>query len=325
MHGLGRLGRSVVQTNHTLGISCAVTGVVAMSIMDVVIKWLSPVYPLHEIVLVRTLIALLLTLIMVHFEGGLGLLRTKRPGLHAVRGLMIAVANMTFYLALAVMPIADAAALFYVAPLLITALSVPLLGEKVGPRRWFAIFIGFVGVILMSGVGTSTFKVTAILPLIAALAYAMTQLMTRKLGGTEKASVMAFYVGVVFLIVSVLFGMVFGDGFLEAAGGPHLTFLLRAWHWPDMDAIILMVFAGVLVAIVTYLLTQAYRVSEANLIAPFEYIVLPMAIVWGYLLWDDVPTFKTIAGIILISGSGVYVFVHEHITRKNEARMGGNV
>jgi len=322
MHGLGK---RVTQLNHSLGISCAVTGIVAMSVMDVVIKWLSPVYPLHEIVLIRTIIALLLTLIMVHYEGGLGLLKTKRPGLHAIRGSMIAVSNMTFYLALAVMPIADAAALFYVAPLLITALSVPLLGEKVGPRRWFAIFIGFAGVVLMSGVGTSTFKVTAILPLIAALSYAMTQLMTRKLGGTEKASVMAFYVGIVFLIVSVLFGMIFGDGFLEAAGGPNLAFLLRAWRWPDMNAIILMVFAGILVSIVVYLLTQAYRVSEANLIAPFEYIVLPMAIVWGYLLWDDIPTFKTIAGIILISGSGVYVFVHEHITRKNGARMGGNV
>ena len=315
----------MVQGNHSLGILCAVIGVVAMSVMDVVIKWLSPVYPLHEIVLVRTVIALFLTLIMVHFEGGLGLLKTKRPGLHIIRGSMIAVANMTFYLALAIMPIADAAALFYVAPLLITALSVPLLGERVGMRRWFAILIGFGGVILMSGVGTSTFKSAAALPLIAALAYALTQLMTRKLGDTEKASVMAFYIGVVFLIVSIGFGLTVGDGSLVGAGGPGLEFLLRAWHWPDSEAIILMVVCGALVAVVAYMLTQAYRISEANLIAPFEYIVLPMAIVWGYLLWDEIPTFKTIIGIILIGGSGIYVFVHERITRKNGSQMGGNV
>lgn len=310
----------MVHTNHTLGISCAVTGILAMSAMDVVIKWLSPVYPLHEIILVRTVIALLLTLIIVHFEGGLGLLKTKRPGLHFIRGSMIAVANMTFYLALALMPIAEASAMFYVAPLLITALSVPLLGEYVGARRWFAISFGFVGVVLMSGVGTSTFKIEALLPLIAALAYALTQLMTRKLGVTEKASVMAFYIGVVFIVVSAGFGLVVGDGHLVEAGGPGLEFLLRAWVMPDMDAIVLMVLCGGLVAVVAYMLTQAYRVSEANLIAPFEYIILPMAIIWGYVIWGEVPTFKTIIGIVLIAGSGTYVFAHERSERKKAAK-----
>ena len=306
----------MVQKNHALGISCAITGVVAMSVMDVVIKWLSPDYPLHEIVLFRTVIALLLTLIVVHFEGGLSLLKTKRPKLHIARGVMIAVANMTFYLALAVMPIAEAAALFYVAPLIITALSVPMLGETVGWRKWVAIFVGFMGVVLMSGLGTGAFKTQALLPVFAAFAYAITQLMTRKLGVTDKASVMSFYISVVFIIVSVGFGLSVGDGRFAADGGPGLEFLLRSWKIPDSNAIVLMSVCGLLVAIVGYMLSQAYKTTEANVIAPFEYIVLPLAILWGYLFWNEVPDSKALIGILLIGGAGLYVFLHERNAQK---------
>ena len=309
----------MVQENRTLGITCAVTGVVAMSIMDVVIKWLSPDYPLHEIVLIRTVVALFLTLIIVHFEGGFGLLKTKRPMLHFARGLMIVTANMAFYLALAVMPIAEAAALFYVAPLIIAGLSVPLLGEYVSRRQWMAISIGFMGVVLMSGLGTGSFKPEALLPVFAALAYALTQLMTRKLGVTDKASVMSFYIGVVFIIVSVAFGLTVGDGRFAASGGPALEFLLRPWRFPDTNALVLMIVCGFLVAVVAYMLSQAYRVAQANVIAPFEYVVLPLAILWGYLFWGEIPDFKAMIGIVLIGGSGLYVFLHERSGQKRVA------
>jgi len=290
-----------------------------MSIMDVVIKWLSPDYPLHEIILVRTVVALFLTLIIVHFEGGFALLKTRRPMLHFARGLMIVTANITFYLALAVMPIAEAAALFYVAPLIIAGLSVPLLGEYVSKRQWVAILTGFMGVVLMSGLGTGSFKSAALLPVFAALAYALTQLMTRKLGVTDKASVMSFYIGVVFIIVSVVFGLTVGDGRFAASGGPALEFLLRPWRLPDANSLMLMVVCGFLVAVVAYMLSQAYRVAEANVIAPFEYVVLPLAILWGYLFWNEVPDFKTMIGILLIGGSGLYVFLYERSGQKRVA------
>jgi len=309
----------VAKENHTLGITCAITGVVAMSIMDVVIKWLSPDYPLHEIILVRTVVALCLTLIIVHFEGGFVLLKTKRPMLHLIRGLMIVTANITFYLALAVMPIAEAAALFYVAPLIIAGLSVPVLGETVGSRRWAAIFIGFMGVVLMSGLGTDSFKIAALLPVFAALAYALTQLMTRKLGVTDKASTLSFYIGIVFLVVSVGFGLTVGDGRFVEAGGPGLEFLLRPWRMPDANALALMVVCGFLVAVVAYMLSQAYRITQANVIAPFEYVALPLAILWGYLFWNELPDFKAMIGIVLIGGSGLYVFIHERSVQKRVA------
>jgi len=296
-----------------------VTGVVAMSVMDVVIKWLSPDYPLHEIILVRSLVALVMTMAVIQFEGGLGLLKTQRPMLHVIRGLMVAAASMTFYMALAVMPIAEASALFYIAPLLITGLSVPLLGEHVGWRRWLAISVGFAGVILMSGIGTSSFKVASLLPMIAALAYALTQLLTRKLGVTDKASVMTFYISVVFIIISAGFWLVCGDGGFASLAGDDLQFLLRAWRLPDLYSLLLMVVCGVLVTVVFIMLAQAYRVSEANVIAPFEYVVLPLAILWGYLFWNEIPDPKTLIGIVLIGGAGLYVFIHERSLQKHES------
>ena len=309
-------------SNQLLGIVCILIGISSMTMMDAVIKWLSGAYPLHEIVLVRTVISLGLTLVMVHFEGGLGLLNTSRPGLHIVRGLMVTVANMSFYLSLSLMPIAEATGLFFVAPLIITGLSGPLLGEKVGLRRWLAVVVGFIGVVLISGIGTDSFRAPALLSLLAAFAYALTQISTRKLGITDKASVMAFYIGIVFIVISSGFWWFAGDGHLVEAGGPKLEFLLRAWTMPDQTGWLLMVVSGVLVAVVGYMLSQAYRIAKANVIAPYEFVALPLAVLWGVLFWGEYPSIQTVLGIVLIAGAGTFVFIRE---RRIAAQMGENV
>ena len=309
-------------SNQLLGIICVLIGISSMTMMDAVIKWLSGAYPLHEIVLVRTIISLGLTLVMVHFEGGLGLLNTSRPGLHIVRGLMVAVANMSFYLSLSLMPIAEATGLFFVAPLIITGLSGPLLGEKVGLRRWFAVVVGFIGVVLISGIGTDSFRAPALLSLLAALAYALTQISTRKLGITDKASVMSFYIGIVFIVISSGFWWFAGDGRFAESGGPNLEFLLRAWTMPDQTGWLLMVVSGVLVAVVGYMLSQAYRIAKANVIAPYEFVALPLAVLWGVLFWGEYPSIQTVLGIVLIAGAGTFVFIRE---RRIAAQMGENV
>ena len=290
--------------------------------MDAIIKWLSGGYPLHEIVLARTLVALILTVIMVHFEGGLGLLNTKRSKLHVTRGVLVAIANMSFYLSLAVMPIAQATGLFFIAPLLITGLSGPMLGEHVGWRRWVAIGVGFIGVILISGVGSGMINVMAFMPLIAALAYALVQVLARRLGCTDKASVMSFYISIVFLVISLAFWAIAGNGQYLGVGGENLSFLLRPWVMPNSHDIGLMLICGVLVAAAGYLLNQAYRVSMANVIAPFEYVALPLAILWGWLFWNEIPSFSTLLGIVLIGCAGLYVFVREHMIK---AQTSGSV
>jgi len=206
--------------NQTLGISCILIGMIIMPLMDAIIKILSDSYPLHEVVMVRSGVAILLTLVIVHFEGGLGLLVTKRPWLHLARGLLIAIANMAYYLALASMPLGLVTAIFFISPLLITALSVPLLGEHVGWRRWLAVVAGFIGVVIMMGVGAdNAFDLSALLPIVAAFGYALTQIITRKLGTTDKASVMSFYISFTFLFISFGFWVVVGDGSFAGQGG----------------------------------------------------------------------------------------------------------
>ena len=184
------------QNNANLGILFVLGGVFCISINDMMIKQLSGGYPLHEMVFVRSFIGILFSLIFVQMEGGWHILRTKQPLLHAVRGLLIVTSNMAFFLALAAIPLADATALFFAAPLFITLLSIPVLGEKVGPLRLGAVVFGFVGVIIMQrpweGVDTlGASRLILLLPVLAALTYALNQLMTRKLGVESKASALS--------------------------------------------------------------------------------------------------------------------------------------
>ena len=190
----------------SLGILFILIGVFCLSINDLMIKQLSDGYPLYQIVFVRSVIGLFLTLIIVQLEGGWSILRTSRPWLHTMRGILIVIANMTFFLALAVLPLADATALFFAAPLFITILSIPVLGEKVGLMRLGAVVVGFVGVLIMQRPWASNLEVSRIillLPVLAALTYAMNQLLTRKLGVSSKASAMAVYIQATFIVVSI--------------------------------------------------------------------------------------------------------------------------
>ncbi len=300
--------------NTLLGILCVMTGMATGSLMDATIKSLSGGYPLHEIVMARSVVAIFLTIFIVHLEGGLSMLVTKRPFVHLTRGLLIVVANMTFYMSISFMPLAEATALFFVSPLIITALSVPFLGEKVGWRRWFGIIVGFFGVIIMIRPGVNTISIYSFLPIIAASAYALTQITTRRLGVTEKASVMSFYISLTFIVVAGCFWWFIGDGSLSGQYDPKMDFLFRAWKMPDSGDAMLMVFVGILVAIVGYMLSQAYRIADASIVAPFEYVTLPLALLWGYLFWGEIPDIQAAIGMLLIVGSGLYIFLREKRT-----------
>tara|TARA_A100001037_G_C15149657_1_gene638356 strand:- start:1443 stop:2486 length:1044 start_codon:yes stop_codon:yes gene_type:complete len=294
-----------------LGILCIFGGVSALTLQDALIKWLSGTFPLHEITLARSVVAVVITLIIVHFEGGFGLLRTNRPVLHLARSVLLITANMCFFMGVASMPLAEATAVFFLAPLFITALSVPLLGEEVGLRRWIAVLVGMAGMIVMLRPGQGTIELVALFPVGAALAYALMQIVTRRLGATDRASSMALYVHVAFAIVSAGVGLSIGDGRLAGSDHPSIDFLFRAWSMPEGLEIVLLLGCGVLIAIGAYLLSQAYRVAPPAIVAPFEYAALPLALFWGIMLWGDWPDVSAMAGMALIVGSGLYVFYRE--------------
>lgn len=308
------------------GIVFILVGMAAISINDMLIKQLSGDYPLHEIVFVRSGIGLVLTLSLVQIEGGWTILRTRRPGLHLLRGLLVVVSNMSYFVALAVLPLAEATALFFAAPLFITLLSIPILGERVGMLRLGAVAAGFAGVLIMQRPWQDTAtlevgRIVLLLPVFAALTYALMQLMTRKLGATSRASVLAVHIQATFVLVSLGFYLVAGDGrFAAGSDNASVQFLLRAWVRPAAGDWWALIGLGANSAVIAYCLSQAYRLSDAATVAPFEYIGLPLAVFWGWLLWADLPDWEVWAGMALIVAAGLFVFLRERQTARQVAR-----
>ncbi|TMV10308.1 DMT family transporter [Ruegeria sediminis] len=315
-----------LQNRSAAGIAFIVAGMVAISINDMLIKQLSGDYPLHQMVFMRSSIGIVLSLFLVQVEGGVSLLRTRHPVLHTVRCLLVVISNMTFFVALAAAPLADVTALFFAAPLFITVLSIPILGEKVGPMRIGAVVVGFAGVIIMQspwegGTSIAADRIVLMLPVLSALTYALNQLMTRKLGATTKASALAVYIQGMFILVSIGFYLVAGDGrFAEGTDNPSLNFLLRAWTWPAEGDWPYFIWLGLNSGIVGYCLAQAYRVADAATVAPFEYVGLPLAVFWGWLVWGELPAPVVWLGISMIMGAGLFVFLREQQKARKIAR-----
>lgn len=308
------------------GILFILVGMFSISINDMLIKQLSGDYPLHQVVLTRSGIGIMFSLVMVQVEGGWSILKTDRPFLHIIRCLMVVISNMTYFVALAVLPLADATALFFAAPLFITLLSIPILREKVGPLRMGAVFVGFAGVIIMqrpwaSADALTVSRVVLMLPILSALTYAMLQLLTRKLGAESKASALAVYIQAMFIVVSLGFAVIAGDGrFAEGSDNASIQFLFRAWTWPAADDWPWMIGLGLNSAVIGYCLSQAYRLSDAATIAPFEYVGLPLAVFWGWLIWADLPDWEVWTGMALIVGAGLFVFLRERQKARRVAR-----
>jgi drug/metabolite transporter (DMT)-like permease len=309
-----------VKSTTTIGILCALIAGISFSLNDLGIKFLSGDYPLHQIVLTRASVGILFTLaIFIPMEGGYHNLKTKRLGLHFLRGLFVVLANMSFFLGLAALPLSEATAIFFVSPLVITLFSVIFLGERVGPWRWFAVASGLLGAFIMLRPGTSAFQYAALFPLGGAVGYAALHILTRKMGVTESASTMAFYIQLTFIFVSAFIGLLFGDGKYAGGSDPSVQFLLREWVWPQTSDLAIMAGVGVASAVGGYMISQAYRTTEAAIIAPFEYIALIMAIVWGITVFGEWPDAVSWLGILLILGAGLLVFWRESVLKKRIA------
>ena len=297
---------------NTQGILCLVGALGSLTISDSIIKWLSADLPLHQITLYRSCFALIAVMVFVHLEGGVATLKTGRPILHFVRGSMLVLANMFFFIALAAMPLADTVVLFYTAPLFICILSQPVLGEKVGLRRWSVIVVGMIGAIIMLRPGSDLFRAVSLLPIMAALCYAAMIMMTRKLGIRESAGALTFYIQIAFIVISATVGLAIGDGNLDIYDNRSLSFLLRAWSWPSLEQLQLLLACGLIVACGGYLISQAYRLGEAPAVAPFEYASLPFALIVGYYLWGDWPDWPAFVGTGMIICSGLLVMYLEN-------------
>lgn len=296
-----------LRANRFWGIGCLVVGIGIFSLQDVIIKLISGAYPLHEVMVVRSFVAMPLLLAFVALDGGLRSMLSPRWPMLLLRGGLMFIAYFAYYLGLASLPLATSVSLYFASPLFITLLSVWLLGEHVGPRRWAAVLVGFIGVLIMVRPGSALFQWASLLPASAGLAYAMSQVTARKLGETESAAVMATYGNIVFLAVGILLALVFGGGAFADESDPSLAFLVRGWSWPTLFDLSLMLVCGLIAATGLVLLTEAYRATQANIVAPFEYTALAWAVLYGWLLWRETPDAIGWLGMAVIIGAGLHL------------------
>ncbi|HEY8963907.1 MAG TPA: DMT family transporter [Alphaproteobacteria bacterium] len=267
------------------------------SLLNLFVKLASETQSIAEIMFFRNALALPPLLFLIHAHpDGFGLLKTKRPFGHFTRGAIGNFGMILFFLSFALLPLADATAIQFAMPLIITALSIVVLGEKVGKWRWGAVIAGFTGILFIAApTGTSPLG-GMMVALAAAFTGACAQLMVRHLGKTEHALTIVFYFS--------LIGMI--------ACGIALPFF---WSVPTDQALFYMVMTGLTGGIAQVLMTKAYAEAPAGFVTPFNYLGIIYAGFFGWLVWQDVPSWNMWVGTAIIITSGLVILYRETILK----------
>lgn len=294
-----------MQNSAVRGIACLCLGVFVFSLQDAVIKQVSGAYPLTQVVVIRSLVAIPILLALVQMDVGWRAIISPDFWPLTARAAIMFVSYTAYYLAFPALPLADAVALYFTVPLFVTALAGPFLGERSGWKVWTAVGVGFVGVMVMLQPGSGLFEPAALLSLLAAAMYGTSMLMARRLGVAQAASIMTFYQNGVFLAgAGATAWVLYALGVVDAQH-PSLSFLVRPWVWPGWSDGLLIASCGVIASAGMMLLTTAYRIARASTVAPFEYSGVLWAPLWGFLFFAEVPRMATVAGAALIVGAGL--------------------
>jgi drug/metabolite transporter (DMT)-like permease len=305
-------GEQVTKTNANVkGVAFLVLATLIISIQNIAVRWMGGDYSALEIVAVRSLIALPFTLLFYRMEGQRGLPTTKQPKRQVLRGIFLFLSYTSYMMGLAALPLAEIEAIRFSGPLMITLLSVLILGEKVGLHRWLALIVGFIGVLLIVRPGSATFNLGSIFILVSTLFYGLTVILTRKLQANDSSATMAYFSSLVYLIAALVLSPLPVFVAETPNAHPSVAFLIRAWSMPNLIDLIVLAGLALVWAGWMYFMSRAYSEAEASVIAPFEYVSLPINIMWGFLIWGEIPTFITIAGALLTLLSGIYVVNRE--------------
>jgi drug/metabolite transporter (DMT)-like permease len=275
--------------HHLRGILLIVAAVSTFALMDTTAKYLSRTYPVPGIVWARYAAQTLFLVVVLAPQLRLGLLRTRRPGLQLLRGGILAASTVFFFSALALMPIAEAVAITFLSPLLLTAASAWLLKERVRRSAWAALLAGFIGVLIIIRPGGGVFTPAAILPILTAVSFAAYQLLTRKLAGVDSTMTTLFY--------SAIVGTV-----LLAPGLP----LYGRFPESGFDAVLFAVL-GVLASVGHFVLIRAFEHAPPSVLAPFVYSQLVAVLVLGYLVFGDFPDGWSLLGMAIIVLAGAWI------------------
>jgi drug/metabolite transporter (DMT)-like permease len=256
----------------------------------------------------RFFIQMILTAMLVVGLYGFAALRPNRLWLNVVRGFLIGVSSFLFFWAIKYIPLADAMAIFFVEPFILTALSAFFLGERVGWRRWSAIVVGFIGALIVIQPSFAVFGVVSLLPVGTAALVAVYLLMNRALGTHDKPLVMQFVAGA---SASALMGAVLAFGW--GAGAEDFMPSL-----PISGFAFMLVLAMAAIATLGHVMVvQAFQIAPASLLAPFQYVEIITAVLVGVWVFSDVPSLSKVVGIVVIIGSGLFIFWREQQVKED--------
>ena len=283
-------------SKNQLGFLYMFMSVCAFSVMDLIVKW-SDNYPLGQVIFFRGFFGLVLYYFVIPKERLKDFYFTRRPMLHFSRCFFGLLALLSIFTALRNLPLATVVSISFAAPIFTTIFSIFFLSEKVGYFRWLAVFVGFVGIIIISEPGFSSLNVYYIFPVIFVLGMSYVAISIRQLSSTEPVWLISLYFSAVITLAG-LFTIPYG------------------WLMPNLKDLILLSFIGIFGGVANLWLSQSYKFSEVSLVTPLKYLALVFAIIFGYLIWDEIPTIKTLIGATLVIVSSVIIFRREILLKK---------
>ena len=283
-------------SKNQLGFFYMFISVCAFSLMDIIVKW-SDNYPVGQVLFFRGFFGIIPILFLIPKERFLDFYKTERPTLHIKRCLAGLIAIVSIFVALRNLPLATVVSISFASPIFTTIFSIFLLKEKVGFYRWLAVFVGFVGIIIITEPGFSSFNIYYIYPIIFCLGLSYVAIAIRKLSSTEPVWLISFFFSFSILIFSFFS-------------------LYQRWIMPSFIDLILLSSIGILGGIANLWLSQSYKYSEVSLVSPLKYLALVFAIIFGYLVWNEIPTIKTLMGALLVILSSFIIFRREMSLKK---------
>ena len=283
-------------SKNQLGFFYMFISVCAFSLMDVIVKW-SDDYPVGQVLFFRGFCGIIPILFLIPKDRYFDFYKTTRPVLHFKRCLAGLIALVSIFVALRNLPLATVVSISFAAPIFITIFSIFLLDEKVGLYRWMAVLVGFLGIIFITEPGFSALNVYYIYPIIFCLGLSYVAIAIRKLSSTEPAWLISFFFSFSIMLLS------------------FLSFY-QGWILPSLLDLFLLSMVGILGGLANLWLSQSYKYSEVSLVSPLKYLGLVFAIIFGYFIWNEVPTSKTLLGALLVIVSSIIIFRREIYLKK---------
>ena len=300
-----------IKNNNPKGIIFILLAMLVFSVQDSIMKYIYNFASLYEIYLIRTLVSLGIILLFLKLTKKPIIFKTQYPLLTFCRVVLFFFGFSFFYVSLTVLPLGTATALFFVTPFLITIFAKFFLKEQIGPRRWLAVLVGFIGVYIILNPDFSNFDYMSLTPILCALCYSLSMIIIKLT--SEKDSVytqtFSFYIGAI--IISIVFYFTIGDGQYNTTDHPASQFIFREWFTNLETSMLLMVITGITASLAFIFIFTAYRIASPAVVSPFEYSILLWSSLSGWYFFNEVPDLNTIIGMLLIVFGGIYIFIRE--------------